>query len=147
MKKSLSFISLFAMILLTTNCNKSDDTVIINSIEYQITELTNSNITGTATFTKDSDGATHVLINLNGSTTSEHPAYIRYNTATAGGPVAITLSVCECSVSSTIVTQLDDGTPISYESLIKLNGHISIHESSNNLENIVAVANIGSNAN
>ncbi|MBT8315901.1 MAG: hypothetical protein KJP26_15700, partial [Maribacter sp.] len=64
--------------------------------------------------------------------------------AAEGGDVAITLNACQCSISDTTITQLDNGNPITYEGLLSLNGHITILDNSNN---IIAVADIGANAN
>ena len=98
-------------------------------------------------FTQEDNGSTHVLIELEGSFTSENPAYIRFNSAAEGGDVAITLKVCECAISNTTITQFDNGNPITYEGLLNLNGHITIHNGSGSDAPIVAVADIGSNAN
>ncbi len=147
MKSSLSILALTCS-LLFISCKKDDvaDVVIMRSIEYTIYDVSSSNITGTATFTQEDNGSTHVLIELEGSSTAENPAYIRFNTASEGGDVAITLKVCECSISNTTITKLDNGTPITYEGLIQLNGHITIHDG-NGQSSIVAVSDIGSNFN
>lgn len=147
MKSSLSILVL-ACSLFFFSCKKDDvsQAIIMQSIEYTIYDVSGSNITGKATFTQEDDGSTHVLIELQGSSTAENPAYIRFNTASEGGDIAITLVACECSISNTTITKLDNGTPITYEGLIQLNGHITIHDG-NGQSSIVAVADIGSNFN
>jgi hypothetical protein len=45
-----------------------------------------------------------------------------------------------------VVTQLDDGTPIDFDKLLNLDGHVRIEESSTSPD-IVAIADIGKNAN
>ncbi len=146
MKKSSSLLLVLAFALILGSCKKdSVDTVILQSKVYQLNAMAGSNITGTATFTEDSEGKTTVLIELEGTNTTEHPAFIRYNDASEGGPVAITLNECTCSVSETVVSKLDGGASINYDGLLKLDGHITIHESPEDLETIVSVANIGSN--
>ena len=148
MKKSLTILIL-GVILIFTSCNKDDveKAVILQSLEYSIYDISNSNISGKATFTQEDNGSTHVLIELEGAFTSENPAYIRFNSAAEGGLVAITLKACECAISNTTITQLDNGSPITYEGLIKLNGHITIHNGVGPQAPIAAVADIGSNAN
>ena len=146
MKKSSSLLLIIACVLILGGCKKDNvDTVILQSKVYQLNAMSGSNITGTATFTEDDQGKTTVLIELDGSNTTEHPAFIRYNNASDGGPVAITLKKCTCSVSETVVSKLDGGASINFDGLLKLDGHITIHESPEDLETIVAFANIGSN--
>ncbi len=150
MKKSSSLLLLLAVVLVLGGCKKDNDTEdiddgILQSKVYQLQAMTGSSITGTATFTEDIDGKTTVLIQLEGSNTTEHPAFIRYNTASEGGAIAITLKECTCSVSETVVSKLDDGQSINFDGLLELDGHISIHESPEDLETIVSVANIGVN--
>ena len=146
-KSSLSFlVTLFMFVFI--GCNKDDvkKAVILQSVEYSIYDISNSNISGIATFTQEDNGSTHVLIELEGAFTSENPAFIRFNSASEGGSVAITLKACECAISNTTITQLDNGSPITYEGLIKLNGHITIHTGVGPQAPIAAVADIGSNA-
>jgi len=145
MKSSLSILAL-VFTLFFTSCNKDDaaKAVILQSVEYQIYDVSGSNVTGTATFTQEDNGSTHVLIELNGSDTSTNPAFIHFNSAAKGGEIAITLSVCTCSISDTTITKLDNGNSITYEGLLDLNGHITILDGNGN---IIAVADIGANAN
>lgn len=145
MKSSLSILTLI-FTLVFTGCSKDDaaKAVILQSVEYSIFDVANSGITGTATFTQEDNGSTHVLIELNGADTSTNPAQIRFNSASEGGDIAITLSVCTCSISDTTITKFDNGNTITYEGLIDLNGHITILDE---MGNIIAVADIGANSN
>lgn len=147
-KKSSSFLLLLTVVLVLGSCKKDDngdDSDVLQSKMYDLKAVDGSNITGTATFTEDIDGTTTVLIKLEGSNTTEHPAFIRYNDAAQGGDVAITLKECTCSVSETVVSELDNGESINFDGLLQLDGHITIHESPHDLETIVSVANIGLN--
>ena len=146
--KSPLTISVLVLAFLMLTCSKDDveKAVILQSVEYSIYDISNSNISGKATFTQEDNGSTHVLIELEGAFTSENPAYIRFNSAAEGGLVAITLKACECAISNTTITQLDNGNPITYEGLIMLNGHITIHTGVGPQAPIAAVADIGSNA-
>lgn len=145
MKSSLSILTLVCA-LVFTSCKKDDaaTAVILQEVQYNIYDVAGSGITGAATFTQEDNGSTHVLIELNGADTSTNPAYINFNSASEGGSIAITLTVCKCSISDTTITQLDSGSMITYEGLINLNGHITILDEN---ENIIAVADIGSNSN
>ena len=146
MKRSLLPLVL-TLTLVFTGCKKDDvDTVVLQETVYQLTTLNDSGVSGTATFTENSDGTTYILIELVGSNTAEHPAYIRYNTFAEGGANAITLKDCTCLISETVVTKLDGGTAINYDGLLKFNGHVSILASKSD-DTVVAVADIGRNAN
>ena len=145
MKSSFSILALVCT-LVFTSCNKDDaaTAVILQKTEFVIYDVANSGISGKATFTQEDNGSTHVLIELNSSDTSTNPAYINFNSAAEGGDIAITLKACECLISNTTITKFDNGDTITYEGLISLNGHITILDENGN---IVAVADIGSNAN
>lgn len=144
LKNSLSVLTLVC-ILVFTSCNKDDPkTVILQQISYTISQVANSGVSGTATFTQEDNLSTHVLIELINSNTTTNPAFINFNSAAEGGDIALTLNACECSISNTTITTLDNGGSITYEGLINLNGHISILDENGN---IVAVADIGSNSN
>ena len=145
MKSSLTFLTLVCA-LIFASCNKDnvEEAIILQSVDYPIFDVSGSNISGTATFTQEDNGSTHVLIELEGASTSTNPAYIHFNNAADGGDVAITLVACTCSISNTTVTNFDSGNPITYEGLINLDGHITIRDVNNN---IVSVADIGSNSN
>lgn len=150
MKMKSSPYFLFTLVLIFfTSCKSDDDvdSVIIRSVEYRLDAVDGSNITGLATLTENSNGKTEVLIQLDdGSSTAVHPAYIRFNTAEEGGSIALTLEECECAISVTNVSRLDSGTPVSYDDLLEIDGHISIHESPTDMT-VISVANIGENAN
>lgn len=145
MKSSLSILAL-AFTLVFTSCNKDDaaTAVILQEVTYTIFDVANSGVSGKATFTQEDNGSTHVLIELDNSNTTTNPAYINFNSAAEGGDIAITLKACECLISNTTITTFDNGNTITYEGLINLNGHITILDENNN---IIAVADIGSNAN
>lgn len=147
MKSSPFFLTALALLFITTACKKDDvSTVILQSTEYPLLAIGPNGLTGTVTFTEDSDGKTEVLVELDdGSSVAVHPAYIRFNSAEEGGAVALTLNPCECQISRTTVSKLDVGTSISYEGLLQLDGHVSIHNTPEDYT-VIAAANIGANA-
>ena len=153
MKKAPYFL-LFIALAILSSCSSDDsieptgvNEIIVDEKAYNLTSVGDSGITGTATFTRDSNQNTTILIQLTNTNTEEHPAYVRFNNATEGGPIAITLEPCTCLVSTTVVTQLDDGTPIDFDKLLNLDGHVSIQESIANPDVLVSTADIGINAN
>lgn len=153
MKKAPYFL-LFIALTILSSCGKDDNIeptgvneIIVDQIEYNLTTMNDSGITGKATFTRDSNENTTILIELNNTNTDEHPAEVRFNSAAEGGPIAITLEPCTCAISTTVVKQLDDGTPIDFDKLLNLDGHVSILDSPANRDIVVATADIGINAN
>ncbi|MCJ7466117.1 MAG: hypothetical protein MUO53_05415 [Maribacter sp.] len=143
MKKSPYLLLLF-MPLFFSNCAKDNvETVILEQIKYAIKNVQGATV-GTVSFTEDINMTTEILIELTGTSTSKNPAFVRYNTVAQDGPIALTLKVCQCSISHTVVSKLDDGTLISFNGLVKLNGHISIQASPTD-NTIIATADIGLN--
>lgn len=159
MRKSLLFLSL-CFLILTLGCSKSEEADINNPnstngnseipddverVDYILSSTNNSGVTGIASFIPNDDGTTTVYIDLENATQSIHPATINYGSTEEGGSIAIELKECECEISETVVTQLGDGTPISFVELLTFSGHLNIYESPTN-GTIIAQVNIGSNA-
>ena len=152
--KKASFLPVLVLLFILSGCSGDDsieptgvNEIIVDEKAYNLISIGGSGITGTATLTRDSNDNTTILIELNNTNTEEHPAYVRFNSVAEGGPIAITLEPCTCAVSTTVVTQLDDGTPIDFDKLLNLDGHVSIQESVANPEVLVSAVDIGINAN
>ncbi len=141
---------LFAIFsLLISGCGKDDATeVILAKNVFALSPVSNSNISGNVSFVKYEDGRTEVILQINNSSKDIHPAFIYMNSVAEGGPVALTLAPieCDCEESITVVSKLDNGTPITYEQLINFDGHLKIHQNSDHLEIVIAQGNIGLNA-
>lgn len=121
-----------------------------NAVTYTLSEVSDPNINGTATFAERRNGNTLVTIQLAGTQAGfEHPAHIHENDAATGGDIVVSLNnvVGETGLSATSVSQLDDGTAVSYDDLITFNGHLNVHLSSQELTILVAQGDIGSNNN
>ena len=144
---------LFAFVFLFTGCKKDESNEVndpidpINTVIYELSGVTNSNITGQATFTRNEDNSTTVFIRLSGASDLEHPASIHYNSASEGGGLAITLNSCECLESETLITEFDNGNPIDFDEMMSFDGHINIFESIALNDVIIAQVDIGSNDN
>ena len=159
MKRLTKYFGLLFLVL-AIGCSKSEDAEVNNMVssdpiaeiptdpervDYNLLSANNSGVTGTASFIPNSDGTTTVYIELFGDTDELHPVTINYGDVESGGTVAITLEVCECAISETLVTQLDNGTSITFVELMTFDGHISIYQSPTDAS-LIATANIGSNA-
>jgi hypothetical protein len=161
MNRLTKFFSIFFLVI-AFGCSKSEDADVNNPdpdgdgpvtevptdperVDYDLSSANNSGVTGTASFIPNDDGTTTVYIELIGDTDELHPVTINRGNVETGGAVAITLEVCECAISETLVDQLDNGTPITFVELMTFDGHLNIYESPTDAT-LIAQANIGSNA-
>jgi hypothetical protein len=148
MKKNALILLVIVSALLTA-CSNDDDSEKgpLESFNFALVPVDNSGVEGMVTVSEKEDGTSTVTIELNGSTTEEHPAFIYHGNVSQDSEVAITLNACTCDKSVTQISQLDNGAKISYDGLKAFNGHVKIHLGPNDLETVVAAANIGVNAN
>ena len=103
------------------------------TVTYALDSVAVPTIKGTATFSQRNNGNTLVEIMLEGTSDGDvHPAYILPSTAAEGGEgeieIAITLDSIDgtTGMSSTSVSQFDDGTDVSYEQLVDYDGFVSV---------------------
>ena len=116
---------------------------------YTLSSVSDPAVSGTATFTRRENDETLVVVELDGTTAGgDHPSHIHANAAAAGGGIVIDLSNVsgETGISRTNVTQLNDGTAITYDELLDFNGYLNVHLSSTNLPTLIAQGDIGQNA-
>ncbi|WP_166636650.1 hypothetical protein [Zeaxanthinibacter enoshimensis] len=129
-------------------CSKDDDAAqAFRSKEYVLHPVGTSKVSGTVTVTEKKDGTASVLVALNNSSTDIHPAFIYYNDVAKGGEVAVTLKPidCACQSSTTEVSKLKNGVRLTYDDLLRFNGHVRVHLSDAKMETILVQGNIGSN--
>jgi len=159
MNRFTKFFSIFFLVV-AFGCSKSEDADVDNPdsegpitevptnpqrVDYNLLSTNNSGVTGTASFIPNEDDTTTVYIELFGATDELHPVTINFGDVESGGAVAITLETCECAISETLVTQLDNGTPVTFVDLMTFDGHMNIYQSPTDAT-LIAAANIGSNA-
>ncbi|MCA0931827.1 superoxide dismutase family protein [Lutimonas saemankumensis] len=118
------------------------------SKSYDLLEKAVPGISGTVTFFERINGEALSVIEL--SNTPEggiHPAHIHDGNALEGGGIAVSLNPVDgtSGMSKTSVSQLDDGTAVSYDDLLDFNGYINVHLSAEELATIVAQGDIGGN--
>lgn len=141
----LSLATLFA-------CNNDDDGTTPpfegDSEVYDLNAVSDSGVSGKATFTENEDNSVTVVLDLDGTTEGNmHPAHIHFNSAAETGAIAISLEPVNgaTGMSTTIITKRDDGTAITYEELVNFDGYINVHLSAENLNTLVAQGDIGVN--
>lgn len=114
---------------------------------YPLASVSDPNISGTVSFQKVGN-QTKITVELDGTTAGNmHPAHIHFNSAAVGGAIAVSFTDINGASgrSVTMVSELDNGTPITYEELINFNGYVNVHLSATQLSTLVAQGNIGSN--
>ncbi|WP_186756833.1 CHRD domain-containing protein [Echinicola salinicaeni] len=155
MEKYMKFWLLGMILLLAAGmvaCNDDDDDDPIPQVQkkvYNLNAVGESGVSGTVTFTRQTDGFTLIEIDLSGTAAgNSHPSHIHANSASEGGGIVIDLMNVDGATgeSSTTVTERNDGTEITYEELIAFDGYVNVHLSASELSTLVAQGDIGSNA-
>ncbi len=110
--------------------------------------LTSKSIQGDVRFAERVNGETLVAVVLSGTSEgTDHPVHIHANSVAENGGIVISLNNVDgaTGLSETNITQLDDGTPVTYDDIVNLNGHLKIHQSETNFSTIVATGDAGQN--
>jgi hypothetical protein len=116
---------------------------------YTLNSVSNPGISGTVTFAKQTDNAVLITIELSGTQSgNSHPAHIHFDNAATTGGIALDFTPVDGGTgrSETVVTQLNDGTAITYEQLIDFDGYVNVHLSATELSTLIAQGDIGQNA-
>ena len=141
---------LLAGMMFFIGCKKEDPKPQLTGINKQFKLFSKSNpaIGGTVTFAKRDDDATLITVQLNGTSAgASHPAHIHANTAAESGGILLDLTAIDgaSGKSETVVKTLKDGSAITYDQLINLNGYVNVHLSSSDLATLIAQGDIGQN--
>lgn len=137
-----------ALIYLSGCDDESDPQLTGDSKTYELGPVSNPSINGTVTFAERDDDRVVITIELNGTSSGGfHPAHIHANTAAETGDIILDLNDVDGTTgrSETIVNTLNDGTPVSYDDLLDIDGYINVHESSSSLGTLLAQGDIGQN--
>lgn len=117
-----------------------------DSVAYELSEVSDSGVSGTATFYERNNGFTLVEIMVEGTAAvGNHPANILFNSVEEGGDVAITLSNVNggTGISRTHVETQNNNKSVTYEDLLEFDGHVEIMDVLN--VSPVSQGNIGAN--
>ena len=141
----------FLVSVLTVGCDDDDSDgpdFTERSKTYTLNSASDPAISGTVKFTERSDMAIVIMIELDGTTSGKsHPAHIHANSVVETGGIIIGLNPVDgnTGVSETVVTEMDNGTAISYDELLDLDGYVNVHLSDADLATIIAQGDIGKN--
>ena len=149
--KRLLKITLLLLTVLIFGCTSDENTEKLNQLKSRLVLLNSVSdpaISGFVEFTENTNGSISVAIELiNTVDGEEHPVHIHNNNALDAGSIVLSLNPVSGTTgkSTTVVTALDDATPISYSQLLNFDGYLNVHESATNLSVLIAQADIGQN--
>jgi hypothetical protein len=115
---------------------------------YKLDQLDNSGVSGTVSFKKIDDQTTQIVVQLTGTQAGNtHPAHIHSGAAGSGGPIVLDFNPVDGGTgkSETMVTQMNDGTAVTFEDLVAFDGHVNVHLSAAQLNVMIAQGNVGAN--
>ena len=114
---------------------------------YNLASITDAGINGSVLFQERRDETMLASISISGSGSGiTHPAHIHENSAAETGIIIIDFSNVNGSTgtSFTNLSQYNDGTALTYEEVLAIDGHINIHGSLSD-GSIVSQGDIGQN--
>lgn len=148
----LSFLSCLLVVSMTffIGCSNDESLPQLTGESKQFVLFTKSNpaISGTVTFSKRNDDATLITVQLSGTRAGgSHPAHIHATSAAETGAIVLDLTAVDGSTgkSETVVKSLNNGSPITYDQLINLDGYVNVHLSGSDLATLIAQGDIGIN--
>lgn len=101
-----------------------------NNKVYTLTPVADPAVTGTATFAERKGGHTLVIVDIEGTQAdATHPSHIHANTIAEGGGIIIDLNAVDgaTGMARSTVREYNDGTAITYEELLNINGYLNVH--------------------
>ena len=148
----LSFLSCLLLASMNFFIGCSDDETLPQltgeSKQFVLFAKSNPAVSGTVTISKRNDNATLITIQLRGTSAGgSHPAHIHANSAAESGGIVLDLTAVDGSTgkSETVVKSLNNGSPITYDQLINLDGYVNVHLSGTDLATLIAQGDIGIN--
>jgi len=120
-----------------------------NEKEYDLAEKDVAGISGKVTFNERKNGNALAVLDIDGTPNGGiHPAHIHMNSAAESGDILISFTPVDGStgMSMTDIRTDDNGSSLTYNDILNVNGYINVHLSSSELGTIVAQGDIGSNA-
>ncbi len=155
MKNIQSILKMSAIALITSafafSCSDDDDNknnapgFTGESKTYTLISADDSDVSGTAQFRERTDGSMVVTVDLDGTTSGQsYPVFIRSNASNETGATIVELEPVNgtTGTSATILEERDNGTTLTYDQVLALNGTLVVTTSD---ETVVSQSDIGSN--
>lgn len=142
---------LLLLLVLVTGCDEDNDPdpkLTGTSKTYPLASVSSPSMSGSITFAEREDEKVLVTLQvINTKAGDLHPAHIHASTAAEGGDIILDLEPVDGSIgkSETVVDALKDGTAVTYEDLLALDGYVNVHLSSDDFGTLVAQGDIGQN--
>jgi len=149
----LSFFIIFGFLFLITSCAEDDSLTVPDPVGpfkgYRLAPINESTVDAFVRFEQQDDNSIQATLFLaNAEDGNTYPSHIHANSVLEGGDIVISLESVTVSgttgQSTTIITQTDAGTAITYDELLEFDGHINLHRSPDDLT-VIAQADIGGN--
>lgn len=140
---------LIATIILIASCAEQEP----RGTDYSIYQISVSRPTiGNISVTDLDNGKMSIEIQLNPFSKGSYPTHLHFGGINTVGELALQLNDLdgETGRSKTVLNnvELSDGSMLTYERLLEMDGSIKVHNAANNLKNaVVAYGNIGKNDN
>lgn len=149
---------LIIAVVLIAACDSSSDGDSLytgNEVNFELIsgEFEGNTTSGNLTVKERTDGSAEIVILLNGVIKgASHPVHLHFGSLSDDGLVATYLNQIEevegVGQSTTLLSELDNGTAINYNSMLAFDGSVKIHfESTGELKDIIlGASNIGMNS-
>lgn len=101
-----------------------------NTLSYALSEVADSGVSGSITFSKKEDKTTLVTIDLTGAVAGNtHPAHIHVGSATTPGAIYLFLPFVDGTTGKAegTVIETNAATPITYTEIAAYDGYVNIH--------------------
>ncbi len=150
--RGLAAVSGLLFMLILSACNEGGEpapTPNGNNRSYTLYAQSSDNIFGQVIFVEYSDGSVNFVLELNNTVSGNmHPAFLYFDNALDGEDIRLTLEPVNGATggSQLRTSTFDDGTPFTFAQLLTFDGHIKVHESATNFENVLSSGDIGGNA-
>ena len=152
LQKLLMASMVLSVLIYFPGCDDDDDDpqpqLTGDSKTFTLSSVANPAVSGTVTFAERDDDKVLITIDLNGTQAGNaHPAHIHANSAAEGGGIILDLTSVDgaSGMSETVVDALNDGTAVSYDDLLALDGYVNVHTSASDLATLIAQGDIGQN--
>ncbi|MGI9543833.1 MAG: hypothetical protein ACR2MX_11270 [Cyclobacteriaceae bacterium] len=148
--RHILYLSSFFVFTLLVACSEDESPSATGRSEaFELASINGNGVQGSVSFIERTDNVVQIDITISGTQQGDsHPAHIHFESVAEGGDIAISLNpiVGSSGTSTTEVTALENGAPVTYQELINYDGHLNIHLSESDLGTLISQGDVGGNA-